>query len=453
MNGKLITAVVVSALGGLLFGFDTAVISGAEQSIKAMFGLDGFWHGFTNAIALIGTIFGALVAGNAGDRYGRRNILILVAIFFAVSALGCAFTDSWYGFLFYRFLGGLGIGASSVIGPSYISEIAPANLRGRLVAIFQFNIVFGILLSFLSNYLINQLIAVDAWRWMLGVEAVPAVAFFGLLFLIPESPRWLIKMKREAEGLQVLRTMGSKNPEQESSEIIASLAQEGGGANEPLFSRKFSFPIFLAIMLATFNQFSGINAIMYYAPRIFEMTGLGTDTALLQSVAIGVTNMLFTVLAMTLIDKFGRKTLLLIGSVGMIVSLGLTAMAFYQQDFNGYSVLIYLIGFIASFAFSQGAVIWVFLAEIFPNSVRGKGQSLGSLTHWVWAAIMTWTFPVVAELSYGGVLAFSFFGGAMVLHLIFVWKYLPETKGKTLEELEVVMARGYKQQPLEKVVS
>lgn len=440
MNGKLLTAVVVAALGGLLFGFDTAVISGAEQSIKQVFELDGFWHGFTNAIALIGTIFGAFFAGSAGDRFGRKKLLIILAVFYAVSALGCAFTNSWHLFLFYRFLGGLGIGASSVLGPAYISEIAPAHLRGRLVATFQFNVVFGILLSFFSNYIINRAITVDAWRWMLGVEAIPAVVFFGLLFLIPESPRWLIRKKRETEGLQVLKAMGSKEPEQEVKEIIASLDLERAGIDEPLFTKKFRFPIICAVLLATFNQFAGINAIMYYAPRIFEMTGIGQDTALLQSVAVGVTNMLFTILAMFVIDKFGRRTLLIIGSVGMILFLSLTANAFYQQDFTGYSVLIYIVGFIASFAFSQGAVIWVFLSEIFPNSVRAKGQSLGSLTHWLWAAVMTWTFPVVAELSYGGALAFAFFAFAMVLHLIFVVKFLPETKGKTLEELEKTVA-------------
>ncbi|MCC9135114.1 sugar porter family MFS transporter [Pontibacter silvestris] len=440
MNRKLLTAVVVAALGGLLFGFDTAVISGAEQSIKRFFSLDGFWHGFTNAIALIGTIFGALVAGTAGDKYGRKRMLIVLAVFYGVSAIGCAFTNSWYLFLFYRFLGGLGIGASSVLGPAYISEIAPAHLRGRLVATFQFNVVFGILLSFLSNYIINRIIEVDTWRWMLGVEAVPAFIFFGLLFLIPESPRWLIRKKREAEGLAVLKATGSNAPEQEMQEIVASLDLERAGVDEPLFSNKFRFPIICAVLLATFNQLTGINAIMYYAPRIFSMTGLAEDTALLQSVAVGVTNLLFTILAMLVIDKLGRKTLLIIGSIGMILFLSLTANAFYQQSFTGYSVLIYIVGFIASFAFSQGAVIWVFLSEIFPNSVRAKGQSLGSLTHWLWAAVMTWIFPVVAELSYGGAVAFAFFALAMVLHLIFVVKFLPETKGKSLEELEKTVA-------------
>lgn len=441
MNKKLLTAAVVASLGGLLFGFDTAVISGAEQSVKAVFDLEGFWHGFTNAIALIGTIFGAMFAGRPGDKYGRRNVMIVLAVFYAVSAVGSGLAESWYSFLCYRFLGGLGVGASSVLGPMYISEIAPAKMRGRLVALFQFNIVFGILVAFFSNYAINELVAVDAWRWMLGVEAFPAVLFFGLLFIIPESPRWLVKQKQDGKAKQVLIQLGSPEPNKVLEEIEESLKEERAGAKEKLFVKKYSFPITLAILLATFNQFSGINAIMYYAPRIFGMTGLAEDTALLQVVAIGATNMLFTILAMFIIDKFGRKTLLKVGSVGMIVFLSLAAMAFYQKDFTGYAVLFYLIGFIASFAFSQGAVIWVFLSEIFPNAVRSQGQSLGSLTHWIWAAVLTWLFPVVAEWENGGAIAFSFFAVAMVIHLVFVVKYLPETKGKSLEELQKVLLK------------
>ena len=441
MNRKLITASVVASLGGLLFGFDTAVISGAEQSVKEAYDLEGFWHGFTNAIALIGTIFGAMFAGGPGDKYGRRNVLIVLAVFYAVSALGSGMAGSWHSFLFYRFLGGLGVGASSVLGPMYISEIAPAKMRGRLVALFQFNIVFGILVAFFSNYLINLWISYEAWRWMLGVELIPALLFFSLLFFIPQSPRWLVKKKRDVEAKKVLMALGNADPDQELLEIEESLISERSGIKEKLFSKKYTFPLTLAILLATFNQFSGINAIMYYAPRIFGMTGLTEDAALLQVVAIGFTNMVFTILAMFIIDRFGRKTLLKVGSVGMIVFLSLTAMAFYQQDFEGYSVLLYLIGFIASFAFSQGAVIWVFLSEIFPNAVRSKGQSFGSLTHWIWAAVLTWVFPVVAELENGGTIAFSFFAIAMVLQLVFVVKYLPETKGKSLEELQKTLLR------------
>lgn len=441
MNKKLFMGCLVAALGGLLFGADTAVISGAEQSIKEVFHLEGFWHGFTNAIALIGTIIGSIACSPLLDSYGRKKVLLLVAVLFVTSAVGCAFSASWVGFLFYRFLGGLGIGASSVAGPMYISEIAPPKLRGRLVALFQFNIVLGILLAYFSNYYINSIITADAWRWMLGVQAIPAIIFLFLLFVIPESPRWLMKRFKTDEARQVLAALGNKDADAVVADIAESLKEERSGHAEKLFSRKFTFPVMCAVLLATFNQFSGINAIMYYAPRIFSMTGLARDTALLQAVLIGVTNMVFTIIAMFVIDKFGRKTLLIAGSVGMVIFLGLTARAFYLQDFGGYLVLVYLVGFIASFAFSQGAVIWVFLSEIFPNSVRAKGQALGSFTHWFWAAVMTWMFPMVAELSYGGTLAFTFFCVAMVLHLIFAVKVLPETKERSLEELGKVVLK------------
>jgi sugar porter (SP) family MFS transporter len=441
MNKRLIGGALVAALGGLLFGFDTAVISGAEQSIKEFFLLSDKLHGFTIAIALIGTIIGAWLSGIPGDKYGRRNTLIVLAVFYTVSAIGSGLAQSWYSFLFYRFLGGLGVGASSVLGPMYISEISPAHLRGRLVALFQFNIVFGILLAFFSNFSINKFIDADSWRWMLGVEALPAALFFGLLFIIPKSPRWLVKKGKDREAIETLLTLGNPAPDKALLEIKDSLKEERGGQRETLFSKKYAFPILLAMMLATFNQFSGINAIMYYAPRIFSMTGLGTDTALQQSVAIGATNMVFTILAMFVIDRFGRKVLLITGSFGMIVFLGLTAIAFHLEAFSGYWILLYLIGFIASFAFSQGAVIWVFLAEIFPNAVRAKGQALASLTHWVWAAAMTWIFPIVAGAKNGGTYAFTFFMVAMVLHLAFVIKMVPETKGKTLEELQKLVLR------------
>ncbi|UCH13192.1 MAG: sugar porter family MFS transporter [Bacteroidales bacterium] len=441
MSKKLITGSIVAALGGLLFGFDTAVISGAEQSIKEVFELEGFWHGFTNAIALIGTIVGALFASKPGDTFGRKNILFVVAVFYTISALGSGLAHSWYALLFYRFLGGLGVGASSVLGPMYISEIAPAKWRGRLVALFQFNIVFGILLAFFSNFIINRIAENDAWRWMLGVETIPAALFFILLFFIPQSPRWLVKKHRIEDARHVLLQLGNLNPDPVLQDIIDSLDAEKSGTLERLFSRRFIFPILCAVLLATFNQFSGINAIMYYAPRIFSMTGLAKDTAFLQAVAIGVTNMIFTILAMSIIDKFGRKTLLILGSIGMIIFLGLTALEFHRQDFSKYSILIYLVGFIASFAFSQGAVIWVFISEVFPNSVRARGQALGSFTHWMWAALMTWTFPVIAETKAGGRIAFSFFCIAMILHLIFVVRVLPETKGKSLEELQKIILK------------
>lgn len=444
MNKKLLLASVVASLGGLLFGFDTAVISGAEQSIKEVYQLDGFWHGFTNSIALIGTIFGALFCGKPSDKFGRRDVLIVVAVMYAISAIGSGTATGWYDFLFFRFLGGLGVGASSVIGPMYISEIAPAKLRGRLVGMFQFNIVFGILVAFFSNYVINSIVEFDAWRWMLAIETLPAVLFFGLLFLIPKSPRWLVHKNRVQEAEEVLSDLGTENYKNVLVEIQESLSEELSGRSEKLFVKKFSFPIMLAFLLATFNQFSGINAIMYYAPRIFEMTGLSKDTALLQVIIIGLTNMIFTVIAMSVIDKFGRKLLMKIGTIGMIIFLSLTTLAFYNQNFTGYSVLIYLIGFIACFAFSQGAVIWVFLSEVFPNSVRAKGQGFGSLTHWVWAAILTWVFPIVAELTNGGTYAFAFFTIAMILQLVFVFRVMPETKGKTLEELGKLILKDKK---------
>lgn len=436
INSKLTKASLAASLGGLLFGFDTAVISGAEQAIKNVYQVDGFLHGFTMAIALIGTVFGAMLAGKPGDKYGRRDTMIILAVFYIVSAIGSGLANNWYMFLFYRFLGGLGVGASSVLGPMYISEISPAHLRGRLVALFQFNVVFGIMAAFFSNYIIFELIKHEAWRWMLAIEAVPAMVFFTLLFFIPRSPRWLVKKNRNSEAREILEKLGNNNSERVLAEIEESLKEEKAGQKERLFTRKYSLPITLAVLLATFNQFTGINAILYYAPRIFGMAGLASDSAMLQSVSIGFTNVVFTVLAMVFIDKFGRKTLLTIGSVGMVVFLSLTAFTMNRGVQDGYAIVFYLIGFCAFFAFSQGAVIWVFISEIFPNAVRAKGQSLGSLTHWFWAAVITWVFPKVAETPKGGVYAFMFFAAAMVVHLIFAAKFLPETKGKSLEELQ-----------------
>lgn len=441
MNAKLLKIALIASLGGLLFGFDTAVISGAEQTIKEVYNLDGFWLGFTNSIALIGTIIGTIICGRPADKYGRKKSLQFLATLYIISALGCAFASSWYMLLFFRFVGGLGVGASSVIGPMYISEIAPAKQRGRLVAMFQFNIVLGILVAFFSNYIINLYITNEAWRWMLGVQVIPSVLFFVLLFLIPESPRWLLLKQKDAKAIQVMNEIGFADAATVIKEIRENAASQHHVSNEKLFTRKYRFAILLAVVFATLNQFSGINAIMYYAPRIFEMTGLEKNTALLQVAMIGVTNLMFTVVAMFFIDRFGRKTLMLIGSVGMTVSLALTAFSFYKHDFEGYSLLIYLVGFIAFFAFSHGAVIWVFLSEIFPTAVRAKGQALGSLTHWFWAAALTWSFPMVAELNDGGFYAFAFFAVAMGLQIFFVLKVMPETKGKSLEEIEKTVLR------------
>jgi len=431
----VIGATVIVALGGFLFGFDTAVISGTVSSLERVFTLTDFWLGFTVAVALIGTIIGSIGVGKPGDAFGRKKVLVVLAVFYTISAVGSALARDWYLFLFFRFLGGLAVGGASVISPMYIAEISPARVRGRLVAVQQFNVVLGIFIAFLSNYLIASVVSQAAWRWMFGVEAVPAFLFFVLLFLIPDSPRWLVKRNRVDEARGILEKTGEPDVEAALRDIVASLKTVSSQAKERFFSKKYQVPIFTAVLIAVFNQLSGINAIMYYAPRIFEMTGLSENIALLQSVAIGVTNMIFTILAMLVIDKFGRRTLLLVGSVGMVFFLGMVARAFYLQNFGGYGVMLYLVGFIAFFAFSQGAVIWVFISEIFPNKVRGEGQALGTFTHWSFAALVSWTFPVMAQ-KIGGGHSFLFFSLMMVLQFIFVWKFLPETKGKSLEQIQ-----------------
>lgn len=427
---------IVAALGGFLFGFDTAVISGVETSIQVLWNLTEFSHGFTVASALLGTVAGALIAGAPAEKYGRKKVLQAIGLLYLVTSLITALTPSWELFVVFRFLGGIGVGASSVVGPMYISEISPADRRGRLVALFQFNVVSGILIAFLSNYLLFG-VSDDAWRWMLGVQAVPSLIFFVMVFFVPESPRWLIHKGKDNEAEGVLASIGEKNVQAALTSIKSSLRTEVGVAKESLFNGLYNKPIFYVVALAMFNQLSGINAIMYYAPRIFEMSGLAKDTALLQAISIGLTNMIFTLLAISVIDKFGRKNLLIVGSVGMVMSLGMVAYTFYTGNYGGYMVMIYLIAFIAFFASSQGAVIWVYMSEIFPNSVRAKGQTLGSSTHWIMAAIISWTFPIVAKSSVmGGFYSFLLFASMMLLHGFFAWKILPETKGKTLEGIE-----------------
>lgn len=432
LSNRLLTGAIVSSLGGLLFGFDTAVISGAEQGLKVFFALDAVAHGFTNAIALIGTIIGAIFAFIPAQHWGRKNSLLVIGAFFGLSAIGCAFTNSWELFLLYRFLGGLGVGASSVIAPMYISEISPSSHRGRLVGLFQFSIVFGILLAFISNYFLKTEISVDAWRWMLGVEAIPALLFFILTFIIPKSPRWLILKGSDTQGLKILEELGDPRAIETLKRIKASLNQNKN--KESLFQKKYYKPILLVFLMATFNQFSGINAIMYYAPRIFEMSGLTKDTAFLQAASVGFVNMVFTILAMSLIDKIGRKKLMIWGSVGMIVSLLFSTFFLNQPQIGKGLLIIPVLVFIASFAFSQGAVIWVFISEIFPNRVRASGQSFGTFIHWFWAAVLTWIFPIIAGLPNGGSYAFGFFALAMIFQLLFVLKLFPETKGKSLED-------------------
>ena len=425
----------VASLGGLLFGFDTAVISGAEKDIQNVYALSDFLHGFTMSSALIGTIIGALFSTSPVEKYGRQKSLIVIAIMYLLSAIGSALApdNAWWLFIFSRFLGGLAVGASSVAGPLYIAEVSPSHWRGRFVAFFQFNIVLGIVLAYYSNYLIDGF--ENDWRWMLGVESIPALLFALLLFTIPESPRWLMGQGREHEARRVLGQVDDTNLEQQVAEIRASLAEDKG-KSEALFQRKYWKPILIAFLIATFNQLAGINAILYYAPRIFEMSGVAREGSLIQSIVIGLTNLTFTMIGMALIDKVGRKKLLYIGSLGMTLALGTASYGFYNEQTSGYLLLICVMVFIAFFAVSLGACIWVVIAEVFPNSVRGKGQVLGSMTHWFWSALLTWTFPVfLGTGSSGGGLIFGIFAVMSALSIVFAWK-LPETKNKSLEQIQ-----------------
>jgi sugar porter (SP) family MFS transporter len=431
---------ITVALGGFLFGFDTAVISGAEQDIQKIWGLNSFQHGLTVSIALIGTVFGALFGGIPSDRIGRKKTLFWIAVLYLVSALGSALSTNWFLFMVFRFVGGLGVGASSVAAPMYISEISPADRRGRLVAMFQFNVVFGIVIAYISNYLIAGT-GPNSWRWMLGVEAFPAILFLVLVLRIPRSPRWLI-LKRNLvdEARAILELINPANVEETIKNIERS--KHATNKDQHLFkSRIYRLPIILAVLIAFFNQVSGINAIIYYAPRIFEMTGLGESSALLSTAGIGIVNFIFTLLAMRFIDKIGRRTLMLIGSVGLIVTLGLVSRAFYTGSFGGMAVPVFLFIYIAFFAFSQGAVIWVFISEVFPNEVRAGGQALGSFTHWFMAALIAFSFPAIAE-KLGGGTTFLIFAIMMVLQLLFVLRLMPETKGKSLEMIQSEISNG-----------
>jgi len=438
LSPSLIRSTVVAALGGLLFGFDTAVIAGTTSALTHTWNLSPGGLGLTVASALIGTILGAMLAGIPGDRIGRRDSLRLMAILYLVSALGCAFSWDWYSLVFFRFIGGLGIGGSSVLGPMYIAEIAPARWRGRLVGFFQFNVVAGILLAYLSNYLVGLQAFGDAeWRWKLGVSAVPAALFFVMLFGIPRSPRWLVRRGRVDEARTTLQHIGEENVEQELHDMVASVDLEHGRGQEPLFQAKFRFPLFLAISIAMFNQLSGINAILYYLNDIFAKAGFSKVSGDLQAVAIGATNLLFTMIAMTVIDRIGRKTLLLVGSVGTAACLAGVAAVFFSGSHENLLVWL-LVAYIAFFAFSQGAVIWVYLSEVFPTSVRAKGQSLGSFTHWIMAALISQTFPMIAASSKGA--PFVFFSAFMVLQFVVVLVAYPETKGVTLEDMQKKLA-------------
>ena len=431
----LYKSAVVASLAGFLFGFDTVVISGAEQTIQSLWKLDSTLHGLAISSALWGTVLGALIGGWPSERLGRKKTLLWIGILYFSSAVGSALAPEVYSFIFFRFIGGLGVGISTVAAPMFISEIAPPQYRGRLAGMFQFNIVLGILIAFISNALLAG-VGEHAWRWMLGVEAFPALAFSILCFGLPESPRWLIVRKKDLEGgLAVLKQTSAGSTPEEIDHLYHEIIASGDDSKKSgaFFTRQLLKPILLAFFIAFFNQLSGINAILYFAPRIFEMTGLESAAALLQSVGIGVTNLIFTFVGLWLIDRLGRRKLLYIGSFGYILSLGLTTWAFASGNVG--MVPIYIFGFIAAHAIGQGAVIWVFISEIFPNQQRAFGQSLGSFTHWFFAAALTLVFPLMAE-KLGPATIFGIFLGMMVLQLIWIALFVPETKGVPLEEIQ-----------------
>ncbi|MCB0612834.1 MAG: sugar porter family MFS transporter [Phaeodactylibacter sp.] len=435
---KILFWSITVALAGFLFGFDTVVISGADLSLQALWQKGEFFHGFVvMASALWGTVIGAIFGGIPTDRLGRKKTLFWIGIFYFVSAVGSALAGDPFVFAFFRFLGGLGVGASTVAAPAYVSEIAPAKDRGKLVALYQFNIVFGILVAFVSNYLLSN-IGENAWRWMIGVEAFPAFIYTLMVLTVPKSPRWLLVKKGDREG--AAKTLRLIDPDMDTDRTIEALMadHELSDTGETIFAPKYRFPLMLAFLVAFFNQFSGINAFLYYAPRIFEIAGLEKSSALLSSVGIGITNLVFTLVGLSLIDRFGRRQLMYIGSVGYIVSLSLVALTFLM-GIKGMAVPIFLFLFIAAHAIGQGTVIWVFISEIFPNHLRANGQAFGSSVHWILAAAIPSLVPVLFT-SIGAAPVFAFFAFMMVLQLIFVWRMMPETKGVPLEELEKQLA-------------
>ena len=441
LNSNLVRATLTGALGGLLFGFDTVVISGAIDALVRLYGLNPQEKGFTVAIGLVGTVIGALGAGHIGQKLGSRETLRITALLYVTSALGCGLAWNWPSFMIFRFAGGLGIGASSVLGPVYIAELAPAKWRGRLVATFQFNVVLGIMLAYISNYLIRTLhLGATEWRWQVGVATAPALVFLALLWGIPRSPRWMASRNRIDEALAVLKMMGEPNPEAELADIQAALAQEHATAHEPVFQWKYRYPLFLAISIGAFNQLAGINAILYYLNNIFTAAGFSQISSDQQAVAIGATNFLFTMAGMSLIDKAGRKTLLLIGSAGCATCLAGVAWLFSTHAHPG-ALLWLLIAFIAFFAVSQGAVIWVYLGEVFPTSVRAKGQGVGSASHWFMNALIAQMFPVVVNRM-STATPFVFFSVMTAVQFFVVLAAYPETKGQTLEQLQRRLMRA-----------
>ena len=435
-NKSVVGYSIIVALGGLLFGLDTAVISGAEQSIQGLYKLSNFLHGFTVAVAIIGAVVGAFSAGMPSERYGRKKMIIAIAFLFTITSILSAVAPNWLFLVTCRFIGGLAIGASSVLGPMYIAEIAPADTRGKLVGFFQFNVTVGLLLAYISNYLFSHA-GENAWRWMLGIVAVPSFIFFMLALIIPESPRWLVKHQHITEARQVLKRCGRINIDKEIADIIQSLNEGSGSSVGILFTKKYFRPILYAVLMGAFNQLSGTNAINYYATRIFQMTGLSSNISYLLPILIGVTKVIVLFIAMNVIDRFGRRSLMILGSIGLIIFMCLIAWSFYGSHFEGPGILFFLLGYMFFFGLSDGVVIWVFISEIFPNAIRSKGQSLGSFTHWFFAVMISWTFPVaINSAAIGAGNAFMFFGVMMFVQLLFAWKVMPETKGKSLEQIQ-----------------
>jgi sugar porter (SP) family MFS transporter len=438
INATLLFATLIAAIGGLLFGFDTIVISGCQTELKALFRLDSFQQGFMTASAIIGTVIGALSAARPGDRYGRRDSLKAAGALYFICALGCALAWGFWPLIVFRIVGGIAVGASSVLGPLYLAEISPASWRGRLVAFFQFNIVLGVLLAFVSNFGLGRLgLGETEWRWKLGVQALPAAVFFILLFFIPRSPRWLMMKGKEVEATSVLHRLGTLNVRAQIDAIRESLHQEIRGKVAPLFCRAHAKPIFLAVTVAMFNQLDGINALMYYLNPIFSMAGFTKVSGDMQSVVVGIANLLATMAGMVIIDRGGRKPLLMWGAVGTGVTLAGIAWVFNGTAHHGL-LLWLLVGYIICHAFGQGAVIWVYISEVFPNNVRAKGQTLGSSTHWFMAMIISWTFPIFAKDAgqpHAG-LPFMFFALMMIVQLAVVWWFYPETKRVALEDME-----------------
>ena len=430
---KIVVWALIASLAGFLFGFDTVVISGADKKLQVLWNSSDAFHGtVVMGMALWGTVLGAIFGGIPTNKIGRKNTLLWIGILFLFSAIGSAFANNPFVFAAFRFIGGLGVGASTIAAPAYISEIAPAKDRGKLVAFYQFNIVLGILMAFLSNYLLNY-VGENSWRWMMGVQAIPSVIYLLLMISIPESPRWLLSKFKNDEARKVLQLMGQEADYENMKKEIEIDNDNASLANDTIFLKKYRTPLVLAFLMAFFNQLSGINAFLYYSSRIFQEAGLVESTALLSSIGIGVVNLIFTLLGVFLIDKLGRKVLMYIGSVGYIISLSLVAMAFFFH-WEGIAVPVFLFLFIAAHAIGQGAVIWVFISEIFPNHLRASGQSFGSTTHWVLAAIIPSLIPYLFSTVGPGVV-FMFFAVMMVFQLLFVAFMMPETKGISLEEL------------------